>query len=233
VLNNLKDGLNGFMNIDEVIALLKQKSNPAYLEGMKRFAIENTKALGIPIPEVRKLARVIKKDHALALELWETGLHEARILASIVDDPAFVTPQQINEWVNDFNSWDICDQVCGNLFDRTPFAIETALAFSSRNEEFVKRAAFVLMAEYAIHNKTADNETFINFLQLIEREAWDDRNFVKKAVNWALRQIGKRNQILTIAAIETANRILLQDSKSAKWIASNALNELSKKVNFR
>ena len=221
------------MNIDEVFTLLHQKSNPAYLEGMKRFAIETNNALGIPIPEVRKLARIIKKDHALALELWKTGLHEARILASLVDDPAFVTPKQINDWVNDFNSWDICDQVCGNLFYRTPFAIETALAFSSRNEEFVKRAAFVLMAEYAIHNKTADNETFINFLQLIEREAWDDRNFVKKAVNWALRQIGKRNQILTIAAIETANRILLQDSKSAKWIASNALNELSKKVNFR
>ena len=151
----------------------------------------------------------------------------------MIDDPLFVTQKQINEWVKDFNSWDICDQVCGNLFDRTPFAIETAIVFSSHDEEFVKRAGFVLMAEYAVHNKTTDNEIFINFLQLIEREAWDDRNFVKKAVNWALRQIGKRNQILTIAAIETANRILLQDSKSAKWIASNALNELSKKVNFR
>ncbi len=217
------------MNIDEVITLLKQKSNPAYLEGMKRFAIETNKALGIPIPELRKLAKVIKKDHALALELWETGLHEARILASMVDDPAFVTQKQINDWVNDFNSWDICDQVCGNLFDRTPFAIEKAIAFSNHSKEFIKRAGFVLMAEYAVHNKNADNETFVNLLQLIEREAWDDRNFVKKAVNWALRQIGKRNHILKIAAIETANRILLQESKSAKWIASNALNELSKK----
>jgi len=221
------------MDLDEIIAVLHQKSSPAYLEGMKRFAIENNRALGIPVPELRKLARIIKKDHALALELWKTGLHEARILASLVDDPAFVTRKQINDWVNDFNSWDICDQVCDNLFDRTPFAIETAIAFSSHDEEFIKRAGFVLTAEYAVHNKNADNETFVNLLQLIEYEAWDGRNFVKKAANWALRQIGKRNHILKIAAIETANRILLQESKSAKWIASNALNELSKKVNFR
>jgi 3-methyladenine DNA glycosylase AlkD len=136
------------MNIDEVFTLLHQKSNPAYLNGMKRFAIETDTALGIPIPELRKLARVIKKDHALALGLWETGVHEARILASMIDDPLFVTRKQINDWIKNFNSWDICDQVCGNLFDRTPFAIETAIAFSSRNEEFIKRASFVLMAEY-------------------------------------------------------------------------------------
>lgn len=220
------------MTIDEVIALLKQKSSPAYLEGMKRFAIENTNALGIPIPELRKLTRVIKKDHALALELWETGLHEARILASMIDDSSLVTRKQINDWVNDFNSWDICDQVCGNLFDRTPFAIEKALAFSSDNQEFIKRAGFVLMAEYAVHNKSADDKIFINFLQIIEREAWDNRNFVKKAINWALRQIGKRNRILKIAAIETAYRILFQESKSAKWIASDALKELTKKADL-
>ncbi len=220
------------MNIDEVIALLKQKANPAYLEGMKRFAIENTKALGIPIPELRKLARDLKKDHALALDLWDTGLHEARILASMIDDPLMVTSKQINDWVNDFNSWDICDQVCGNLFDRTPFAIEKALAFSSDNQAFIKRAGFVLMAEYSIHNKTADDKTFINFLQIIEREAWDNRNFVKKAINWALRQIGKRNQILKIEAIEIAYRISLQESKPAKWIASDALKELTKKVDL-
>jgi 3-methyladenine DNA glycosylase AlkD len=217
------------MNIDEVIDLLKQKSNPAYLAGMKRFGIENTKALGIPVPELRKLASVIKTDHALALKLWKTGLHEARMLASMIDDPALVSSEQVNFWVNDFNSWDICDQVCGNLFDRTPFAIEKAIAFSTHEKEFIKRAGFVLMAEYAVHNKTAKDETFTNLLPLIEREAWDDRNFVKKAVNWALRQIGKRNNTLKIAAIETANRILLQEGKSAKWIASNAINELTKK----
>jgi 3-methyladenine DNA glycosylase AlkD len=220
------------MNIDEVITLLRQKSNPAYLEGMKRFAIETNKALGIPIPELRKVARVIKKDHALALILWDAGWHETRILASMIDDPLLVTSKQINDWVNDFNSWDICDQVCGNLFDRTPFAIEKALAFSGNNQEFIKRAGFVLMAEFAVHNKTADDKAFVNFLQIIEREAWDNRNFVKKAVNWALRQIGKRNYILKILAIETANRILLQESKSAKWVASDALKELTKKADL-
>ena len=223
-------GLFFVMNVNEVIDLLKQKSNASYLAGMKRFGIENTKALGIPVPELRKLARVIKRDHALALELWKTGLHEARMLATMIDDPALVSSEQVNFWVNDFNSWDICDQACGNLFDRTPFAIEKAFEFSAREEEFVKRAGFVLIAEYAVHNKTAKDETFINLLSLIEREAWDERNFVKKAVNWALRQIGKRNNTLKIAAIETANRISLQGSKSAKWIASNAISELTKKT---
>jgi 3-methyladenine DNA glycosylase AlkD len=218
------------MNVDDVISLLKQKSNTPYLAGMKRFGIENINALGIPVPELRKLARVIKPDHALALELWKTGLHEARLLASMIDDPALVSLDQVNFWINDLNSWDICDQVCGNLFDRTPFALEKAIEFSSREEEFVKRAGFVLMAEYAVHNKTTKDETFINLLPLIEREAWDTRNFVKKAVNWALRQIGKRNDTLKIAAIETANRVLLKDSKSANWIASNAISELTKKT---
>ena len=214
--------------VDEIIDLLKEKSNQANLAGMQRYGIDTSKALGIPIPELRKMARVIKKDHALALILWDAGWHETRILASMVDDPLLVTSKQINDWVNDFNSWDICDQVCGNLFDQTPFAIEKALAFSSDNQEFIKRAGFALMAGYAIHNKTADDKTFINFLQIIEREAWDNRNFVKKAVNWALRQIGKRNHILKIAAIETASRILQQESKSAKWIALDALKELTK-----
>jgi 3-methyladenine DNA glycosylase AlkD len=217
------------MDIDDVINLLKQKSNAFYLAGMKRFGIDNTKALGIPIPELRKLARVIKKDHNLALELWDTGFHEARILASMIDDPILVTEKQIYNWVKDFNSWDICDQVCGNLFDRTPFAIEKAIEFSSHDEEFIKRSGFVLMAEYAMHNKAAADAVFIDLLAYIELEAWDERNFVKKAVNWALRQIGKRNPTLAIAAIETANRISQQNSKAAKWIAADAIKELKKR----
>src|SRR5471030_926419 len=148
----------------------------------------------------------------------------------MIDDPALVTSEQIDNWVKDFNSWDLCDQVCGNLFDRTPFAIEKALNFSAREEEFIKRAGFVLMAEYAVHNKTAEDEIFINLLPIIEREACDDRNFVKKAINWALRQIGKRNEILRPYAIETANRILMQNCKTAKWIATDALNELKSKL---
>ncbi|MFI5136612.1 MAG: DNA alkylation repair protein [Sphingobacteriales bacterium] len=217
------------MDIDSIISFLKEKSNPACLAGMKRFAIENNAAMGIPIPELRKLARVIKKDHGLALQLWDTGLHEARILASMIDDPVLVTEEQIYNWVKDFNSWDICDQVCGNLFDRTPFAIEKAIEFSRHDEEFTKRAGFVLMAEYAMHNKAAKDAVFIDLLQYTELEAWDERNFVKKAVNWALRQIGKRNPDLSIAAIDTANRISQQNSKSAKWIAADAIRELKQK----
>ena len=218
------------MDTEEIITLLKQKSSATYLAGMKRFGIEDKYALGISIPELRKIARVIKTDHALALGLWKTKIHEARMLASMIDDPLLVTPGQIDNWVKDFNSWDLCDQVCGNLFDRTPFAIEKAIAFSAHQEEFIKRAGFVLMAEFAVHNKTAKDAIFIELLPIIEREAHDDRNFVKKAVNCALRQIGKRNNILKIAAIETANRILLQNTKCAKWIARNALNELTRKL---
>jgi 3-methyladenine DNA glycosylase AlkD len=217
------------MNIEEVIALLKQKSNPVYLAGMKRFGIENTKALGIPIPELRKLGKTIGKDHDLALALWGTGFHEARIVASVIDEPALVTSEQFDNWVKDFNSWDLCDQVCGNLFDRTPFAIDKALVYTFSEEEFTKRAGFVLMAEFAVHNKTAKDSFFIDLLPIIEREAWDGRNFVKKAVSWALRQIGKRNHKLSTAAIESAKRISLQNHKSAKWIASDALKELTKK----
>jgi 3-methyladenine DNA glycosylase AlkD len=144
----------------------------------------------------------------------------------MVDDPKLVTPQQMDSWVADFASWDVCDQVCGNLFDRTPFAIDKALEYSLSEAEYIKRAGFVLMAEFAVHNKKADDIEFLQFFPIMEREAWDDRNFVKKAVNWALRQIGKRNRNLHQLAIETAKRIEKQDSKAAKWIAKNALTEL-------
>lgn len=215
------------MTAKEVMLLLRAKSNPASLAGMHRFGIAVENALGIPIPELRKLAKQIKTDHQLALELWETKIHEARILASMIDDPAMVTARQFDHWTEGFNSWDVCDQVCGNLLDRTSMAIQKAHEYSCRPEEFVKRAAFVLMAESAVHNKVARDDVFAAFLPLIEREAGDERNFVKKAVNWALRQIGKRNAALNAAAIETAQRIRsTQTSKSARWIAQNALNEL-------
>jgi len=217
-------------SVGEIIDLLKQKSNPAHLAGMKRFGIDTSKALGIPLPELRKIAKGIKKDHTLALALWQTSLHEARILASLIDDPALVTREQFDLWVTDFYSWDLCDQVCGNLFDRSPFAVEKAIAYSCREEEFVKRAGFVLMAEYAVHQRNAHDDIFSNFLQIIEREACDGRNFVKKAISWALRQIGKRNEVLHSSAIDTANRILLKECKADKWIASDALNELQRKA---
>lgn len=215
------------MAVHEIIDFLKDKADAAYLAGMQRYGIDNANAIGVRLPELRKLAKTIKKDHQLALDLWDTGLHEARLLASLIDDPALVTEEQIDNWTKDFNSWDICDQVCGNLFDRTPFAMKKAFEFSAHEAEFIKRAGFVLMAEYAVHNKKAGNESFIVLMPVIEREAWDNRNFVKKAVNWALRQIGKRNDVLKAIAIQTAQNILKQDHKAAKWIASNALAELT------
>lgn len=220
-----------FMAIDanEIIDLLKEKADTKYHAGMQRFGIANEKALGVKIPEVRKLAKLIKKDHHLAQQLWDTGIHEARILASMIDDPKQVTTQQIDAWVKDFDSWDVCDQVCGNLFDSTPYAIDKAIEFSTREEEFIKRAGFVLMAYYAVQHKKADDLVFINFFPIIEREAYDERNFVKKAINWALRQIGKRNNNLRPMAIACAERILLQGSKAAKWIAGDALRELKGK----
>jgi len=211
-----------------ILSQLREMGTPAVREGMQRFGIDTTHALGVSIPALRALAKEIKKDHALALALWASKYHEARILASMIDDPAQVTVRQIDAWVKDFNSWDLCDQVCGNLFDRTAFVVEKAIAFSKRKEEFVKRAGFALMAEYAVHNKKAGDEVFLAFLPLIEKEAHDDRNFVKKAVNWALRQIGKRNARLREAAILTAERMLQQDSKAARWIARDALRELKK-----
>jgi 3-methyladenine DNA glycosylase AlkD len=219
------------MNATEVVDLLKQQSDALHLEGMKRYGIDNSKALGVSMPKVRQLAKEIKKDQALSLDLWETGIHECRILASMIGDPKLVTPQQMDKWVADFHSWDVCDQVCGNLFDRTAFAIDKAIEYSSSEKEYIKRAGFVLMAEFAVHNKKAYDNEFLQFFPIMEREAWDDRNFVKKAVNWALRQIGKRNKTLHQLAIETAKRIARQDSKSAKWIAKNALDELEKRFN--
>jgi 3-methyladenine DNA glycosylase AlkD len=214
------------MNTTDVIDLLKERADARHHAGMKRFGISNEKALGVKMPEVRKIAKLIKKDHALAQKLWDTDIHEARILASMIDDPKLVTEKQIDSWTKDFTTWDVCDQVCGNLFDRTPYAIAKALEFSKHKEEFIKRAGFVLMAELAVHDKKAPDDVFIQFFPIMEREAWDERNFVKKAVNWALRQIGKRNKTLRPLAIECAERIQQQDSKAAKWIAGDSLREL-------
>jgi 3-methyladenine DNA glycosylase AlkD len=217
------------MGCSKIVKLLNDHSNPSYLEGMKRFSVDNSKALGVSLPTLRKIAKGIKKDHQLALELWATGIHECRILASLVGDPKLVTTEQMDSWAADFYSWDMCDQVCGNLFDRTPYAIEKALEYSLSEKEYIKRAGFVLMAEFAVHDKKANDEAFMRFFPIIETEAWDERNFVKKAVSWALRQIGKRNKNLCKAAKECALRITQQESKAAKWIAKDALAEFENK----
>ncbi len=197
------------------------------LPGMARFGIPTHNALGISVPVLRRLAREIGRDHDLAQELWASGLHEARILAAMIDNPRRVTQAQMECWAKGLDSWDVCDACCANLFDKTPFAYRKATEWSRRNEEFVKRAGFALMAALAVHDKKAGDGKFLKFLPAIRRESRDDRNFVKKAVNWALRQIGKRNVKLNRAAIKAAEEIRRIDSRSARWIAADALRELT------
>jgi 3-methyladenine DNA glycosylase AlkD len=211
-----------------IIATLRTLANPANVAGMARFGINPQGTLGVSMPMLRKLGRQHRRNHALALELWQSGIHEARILAALVDDSPQVTVRQMETWVRDFDSWDICDGVCCNLFDKTPFARAKIQAWTKRRAEYVKRAGFVLMAALAVHDKAAPDDLFLEFLPLIEREANDERNFVRKAVNWALRQIGKRNPRLRRAAIAAARRIHAQNTKSARWIANDALRELGK-----
>jgi len=215
------------MKIDEIIIWLKSLSNPKSREGMARYGINPEKTLGVSIPALRKLAKEIGISHVLAQQLWDTGIHEARILAGMIDDPDKVSDSQMEQWVRDFDSWDVCDQCCMNLFDRTGFAYPKAIEWSSREEEFVKRAGFALMAVLASHDKKAGDEVFLKFFPAIEKESVDERNYVKKAVNWALRQIGKRSINLNRMAIETAKNIKKIDSRAARWIASDALRELA------
>ena len=211
----------------EIIQLLKSKENPQNLAGMSRYGINTEKAFGINLPILRTIAKSLGKDHELALNLWKTGYHEARMIAAFIDEPAKVTIQQMNDWVRDFNSWDICDQTCGTLFDKTPFAYDIAHRWSKEKSEYVKRAGFVMMAALAVHDKKSPDEKLLQFLPVIERESHDERNFVRKAVNWALRQIGKRSWFLREHAIATGEKISVQDSKSARWIAADALRELN------
>ena len=211
---------------EQVLAELKKFASPANVKGMARFGINSTNTLGVSIPTVRGIAKPHRLDHALALKLWESGIHEARILAAFVDDPKQVTESQMEVWVKDFDSWDVCDQVCSGLFDKIPLAYRKAVQWCKRPEEFVKRAGFVLMACLAVHDKKSGDEAFEKFLPSIIREAKDDRNFVRKAVNWALRQIGKRNNHLRVKAVKVAHELSESDSKSARWIGKDALREL-------
>lgn len=217
--------------VKDILKELKTYANPKNVEGMKRFGIGGKNVLGGPsIPVLRKMAKQIKKDskdtHELALGLWDSEIHEALILAGMIDNPALVTEKQMEDWVKDFDSWDLCDQVCSNLFDKTPFAYKKAFEWSKRKEEYVKRAGFALMAVLAVHDKKAGNEKLMKFFPIIIRETTDERNYVKKAVNWALRQIGKRNNVLQKEAIKLSKKILKMNDKTAQWIAKDALREL-------
>jgi 3-methyladenine DNA glycosylase AlkD len=214
------------MDYDEIIASLISQADPVNVAGMSRFGISTQNSLGISMYVLRKIARDIKKDHTLALRLWESGIHEARLLAGFIDEPAKVTDVQLEQWVRDFDSWDIVDQTAA-LISQTPYVISKTHEWSKREEEFVKRAAFALIAELSFYNKKMANEEFEQFFPLIKGAATDERNFVKKAVNWALRNIGKRNLVLNRRAIEVAKEIQHLDSRCARWIAADALRELS------
>jgi len=209
----------------EVIDRLHSIGDPARLDGMARYAIVTEHACGVSIPQLRALAKEIGTDHLLAASLWDSGIHEARILASMIADPALVTEAQMDRWVAGFDSWDLCDQVCANLLRHTQFAYAKAAEWSGRRQEFIKRAGFALIAGLAVADKRASDERFIAFLTVVAREA-DDRNPVKKAINWALRQIGKRNTRLNALAIQTACELRCRPSRSARWIAADALREL-------
>ena len=219
---------------EEVVERLRSLGDPKAVEGAARFGIHVSNVLGVSAPNLRRLAKEVGKDHALAGRLWTTGIHDARVLAALIDDPAQVTPRQMERWAGDFNSWAVCDAACCCLFDKTPYAWDKAVEWTGREPEYVKRAGFVLMAALAVHNKKAPDERFEAFLPFLVRHADDERNFVKKAVNWALRQIGKRNVPLNKLAIRTAKDIRRTGSKTAKWIAADALRELtSDKVRAR
>ena len=219
---------------DAILERLRALGSPAAAEGAARYGIRVANLWGVSAPDLRRLAREIGRDRKLASQLWRTGVHDARLLATLIDDPARVTPPQMERWARDFNSWAVCDAACCCLFDKTPYAWDKAVEWTHRKPEYVKRAGFVLMAALAVHDKKAPDERFEVFLPLLVKHATDERNFVKKAVNWALRQIGKRNRRLNSLAIRTAEDIRRIDSRAARWIASDALRELtSDKVQAR
>ena len=215
------------MNCSEAIKKLKSFENPENVKGMARYGINPNNNLGISIYKLRPIAKENGKDHNLALKLWESGIHDARLLACFIDEPDKVTAEQMDSWAKDFDSWDICDQACTSLFDLTTFAWSKTYEWAKRDEEFVKRGAFSIIAGLAVHDKESSDEKFEKLFPLIIKHSTDDRNYVKKAVNWALRNIGKRNLTLNKKAVDVANRILKIDDKTARWIAKDAIRELT------
>lgn len=220
----------------EILRKLKSLANPKNIEGMARFGIKPKKAYGINIPILRKMGKEIGKDHKIAQGLWKSGIHEARILAGIIEEPERVTEKQMDEWVSGFDSWDICDQCCSNLFDKVRFVDKKIRTYANKKEEFVKRTAFALIACLAFHKNELKDKDFKKYFEIIKIASTDERNYVRKAVNWALRQIGKRNKKLNKEAIKVAKDILkvYKDNKIARWIANDALRELgSEKIQKR
>jgi 3-methyladenine DNA glycosylase AlkD len=215
------------MSVVDIIKKLESFSNPEAVKGMARYGINPRNNLGISVYKLREIAKEIGYDHELAIKLWDLDIHDARLLACFIDDPNRVTSEQMDGWVNDFDSWDICDQACTSLFDLNPLAWTKVFEWATRDEEFVKRGAFALIAGLSVHDKRASDKNFEQFFPLIKQHSIDERNYVKKAVNWALRNIGKRNVSLNKKTIELSKDMLKIDSKAAKWIARNALKELT------
>jgi 3-methyladenine DNA glycosylase AlkD len=210
-----------------VLAELRALGSEANRAGMARFGINTARAFGVSMAAMRPLARKHRRDHELAAALWASGFHEARILAALIDDPKLVTPRQMDSWVAEFDSWDVCDQVCLKLFVRTPFVADKIAKWAKDKREFVRRAAFALLAAYTVHGKAVLDEEFLPYLAIIEAHATDPRNFVRKAVNWALRQIGKHSRTLHGPALALAKRLAASDDRTARWIGKDAVRELS------
>jgi len=218
------------MDKAEVLAFLQRKGSRRNVTGLARYGIKAARAFGVPMGTLLALARRVGKDHALALGLWESGWYEARLLAALVDDPEQVTRRQMNAWAAAFENWGDCDTVCFKLFDQTPFAWEQARKWTGSPREFVKRGGFVLMACLALHDKSASDKQFLSLLPLIEKGARDDRNFVMKGVNWALRAIGRRNRALNTAAVKVAQRLTSSEEASTRWVGKDALRRMTRRA---
>ncbi|HET9234805.1 MAG TPA: DNA alkylation repair protein [Candidatus Eisenbacteria bacterium] len=215
--------------VQEAIGWLKSHATQAHRDGMARYAIPSDKALGVKMKDIQALAKRLGRSHELAAALWETDVYEARLLASYVDDPALVTPAQMDRWSREFGNWAVCDTACFVLFDRTPHAWSKVEQWAGRRDEYVKRGAFAMLASLTRHDKRSGDEPFIKGLVLVEREATDERNFVKKGVNWALRSIGKRNPALHSAAMEVARRLAASSDPAARWVGKDAIRDLAGK----
>jgi 3-methyladenine DNA glycosylase AlkD len=221
------------MTVDQILAALKRQGSKRNRDGMARYAIVAPKVFGVSMTVIQRLAKDAGQDHALAQALWKTGWYEARLMAAYVDEPSRVTPAQMDRWARDFDNWAVCDTLCFQLFDRTPHAWKKIDEWSRRREEFVKRAAYALLASLALHDKATGDAPFARSLGLVERGATDERNFVKKAVSWALRSLGHRNARLHAAAIDTANRLLASTDSTARWIGRDALRDLQRPMVLR
>jgi 3-methyladenine DNA glycosylase AlkD len=215
------------IRLDDALHQLRLSSSQAYRHGLARYAIPSERAFGVPMGSIQALAKRLGRDHDLAAALWDSAWYEARLLASYVDDPAWVTPAQMDRWSRDFDNWAVCDTICFALFDRSPHAWRKIAQWAPRHDEYVKRAAFALLASKTVHDKQADDALFLHGLDLIETYAGDERNFVKKAVNWALRSIGKRNAVLHAASVEVATRLAQSKDSAPRWIGKDALRELN------